>query len=393
MAHEVRAVVARAKQQPVTIETISVPDPGPGEALVKVKACGVCHTDLHYREGGINDDFPFLLGHEAAGIVEAVGDGCHERESRRHRRHRVAGSVRHLPFLREGPPVVLLQLGERHAEDDDRRHVELSPALGIGAFAEKTLVAATQCVPIDPSAKPEAAGLIGCGVMAGLGAAMYTGNVQRGDTVAVFGCGGVGDARDPGRGARRSAHDHRRRHRSAEARMGKGLRRDPHGQQPRGRRGRSGEGADRRQRRGRVHRGGRQPRGDEAGVLRPRPRGHARAGRRAEPDDDHRAADDRVLRSGRRAQAELVRRLPAEPRLPDADRRLPRRAGSTSTASSARRSRSTASRRPSTAWSAARCCARWWCSRRSASGGRAPWRRPRAPRRSSRCESPRLRAR
>ena len=71
--HEVRGVVAKAKGEPVSIETVLVPDPGPGEALVAVKACGVCHTDLHYREGGINDDFPFLLGHEAAGIVEAVG--------------------------------------------------------------------------------------------------------------------------------------------------------------------------------------------------------------------------------------------------------------------------------------------------------------------------------
>src|SRR5688500_15561645 len=72
---EVRGVVARGKGEPVTVESIVVPDPGPGEALVDVQACGVCHTDLHYREGAINDDFPFLLGHEAAGVVEAVGDG------------------------------------------------------------------------------------------------------------------------------------------------------------------------------------------------------------------------------------------------------------------------------------------------------------------------------
>src|SRR4029450_2144729 len=75
MAYEVKGVVARSKGAPVTIETIIVPDPGPGEAVVDVQACGVCHTDLHYREGGINDDFPFLLGHEAAGNGEAVGDG------------------------------------------------------------------------------------------------------------------------------------------------------------------------------------------------------------------------------------------------------------------------------------------------------------------------------
>ena len=73
MPHEVRAVVARSKGAPVTLESVLVPDPGPGEALVRVQACGVCHTDLHYREGGINDDFPFLLGHEAAGVVESVG--------------------------------------------------------------------------------------------------------------------------------------------------------------------------------------------------------------------------------------------------------------------------------------------------------------------------------
>src|SRR5256714_11895801 len=75
MAHVVRGVVATAKKAPVTVETITVPDPGPGEVTVRIKACGVCHTDLHYREGGINDEFPFLLGHEAAGVVEAVGSG------------------------------------------------------------------------------------------------------------------------------------------------------------------------------------------------------------------------------------------------------------------------------------------------------------------------------
>ncbi len=72
--HEVKGVISRTKGEPVEIATISVPDPGPGEALVTVQACGVCHTDLHYTLGAINDDYPFLLGHEAAGIVEAVGE-------------------------------------------------------------------------------------------------------------------------------------------------------------------------------------------------------------------------------------------------------------------------------------------------------------------------------
>src|SRR5438445_6239388 len=73
MSEQVQGVVSRGKGEPVQLETIVVPDPGSGEAVVKIQACGVCHTDLHYREGGINDEFPFLLGHEAAGIVEAVG--------------------------------------------------------------------------------------------------------------------------------------------------------------------------------------------------------------------------------------------------------------------------------------------------------------------------------
>src|SRR4029079_10737943 len=73
MPQTVQGVIARAKGAPVELAEVVVPDPGPGEAVVRVQACGVCHTDLHYREGGINDDFPFLLGHEAAGVVESVG--------------------------------------------------------------------------------------------------------------------------------------------------------------------------------------------------------------------------------------------------------------------------------------------------------------------------------
>ncbi len=75
MSQEVRGIIAKSKGAPVSMETIVIPDPGPGDVVVAIQACGVCHTDLHYREGGINDEFPFLLGHEAAGIVETVGEG------------------------------------------------------------------------------------------------------------------------------------------------------------------------------------------------------------------------------------------------------------------------------------------------------------------------------
>ena len=194
MAHEGRGVIARGKGEPVTIETIVVPDPGPGEALVAVQACGVCHTDLHYREGGINDDFPFLLGHEAAGVVEAVGAGVTDVAPGDFvvlNWRAVCGQCR---ACRKGRPHLCFATHNATQKMTLADGTELSPALGIGAFADKTLVAAGQCTRVDPQAEPAVAGLLGCGVMAGLGAAMLTGNVQRGDTVAVFGCGGVGDA-------------------------------------------------------------------------------------------------------------------------------------------------------------------------------------------------------
>ncbi|GHE70817.1 S-(hydroxymethyl)mycothiol dehydrogenase [Streptomyces capitiformicae] len=194
MTHQVRAVVARAKGAPVSLETIIVPDPGPGEALVRIEACGVCHTDLHYREGGINDDFPFLLGHEAAGVVESVGDGVTDIAPGDFvilNWRAVCGQCR---ACRRGRPQYCFATHNAKQKMTLTDGTELSPALGIGAFAEKTLVAAGQCTKVDPAASAVAVGLLGCGVMAGIGAAINTGNVGRGDSVAVIGCGGVGDA-------------------------------------------------------------------------------------------------------------------------------------------------------------------------------------------------------
>jgi S-(hydroxymethyl)mycothiol dehydrogenase len=193
MPHEVRGVVARSRGADVSIETILVPDPGPGEALVRVQSCGVCHTDLHYREGGINDDFPFLLGHEAAGTVEAVGDGVTDVAPGDFvilNWRAVCGQCR--ACLR-GRPWYCFNTHNAAQKMTLTDGTALSPALGIGAFAEKTLVHAGQCTKVDPAASPAAAGLLGCGVMAGIGAAINTGGVTRGDSVAVIGCGGVGD--------------------------------------------------------------------------------------------------------------------------------------------------------------------------------------------------------
>ena len=194
MSVQVQGVVARGKGLPVSLETIVVPDPGPGEARVKVQACGVCHTDLHYREGAINDAFPFLLGHEAAGVVESVGPDVTDLEVGDYvilNWRAVCGSCR--ACLR-GRPQYCFSTFNATQKMTLLDGTELSPALGIGAFAEMTLVAAGQCTKVDPAAAPAVAGLLGCGVMAGLGAAINTGNVQRDDTVAVIGCGGVGNA-------------------------------------------------------------------------------------------------------------------------------------------------------------------------------------------------------
>ncbi|MFJ8430800.1 S-(hydroxymethyl)mycothiol dehydrogenase [Kitasatospora sp. NPDC094019] len=194
MAQQVKAVVARAKGAPVEVTTIVVPDPGPGEAVVRIQACGVCHTDLHYREGGINDEFPFLLGHEAAGVVETVGEGVTEVAPGDFvvlNWRAVCGQCR---ACERGRPQYCFNTHNAKQKMTLLDGTELSPALGIGAFAEKTLVAAGQCTKVDPAADPAVAGLLGCGVMAGIGAAINTGNVGRGDTVAVIGCGGVGGA-------------------------------------------------------------------------------------------------------------------------------------------------------------------------------------------------------
>lgn len=194
MSQTVRGVISRKKGEPVELVDIVVPDPGPGEAVVDIIACGVCHTDLTYREGGINDEYPFLLGHEAAGRVEAVGPGVTAVQPGDFvilNWRAVCGQCR---ACKRGRPHLCFDTFNAAQKMTLTDGTELTPALGIGAFADKTLVHAGQCTKVDPAADPAVAGLLGCGVMAGIGAAINTGGVTRDDTVAVIGCGGVGDA-------------------------------------------------------------------------------------------------------------------------------------------------------------------------------------------------------
>jgi S-(hydroxymethyl)mycothiol dehydrogenase len=194
MSQTVRGVISRSKGAPVEVTDIVIPDPGPGEVVVKIIACGVCHTDLTYREGGINDDYPFLLGHEASGTVEAIGDGVVNVEPGDFvilNWRAVCGQCR---ACKRGRPHLCFNTFNATQKMALTDGTELSPALGIGAFVEKTLVHEGQCTKVDSEADPAVAGLLGCGVMAGIGAAINTGAVTRDDTVAVIGCGGVGDA-------------------------------------------------------------------------------------------------------------------------------------------------------------------------------------------------------
>ena len=158
MAHQVQGVVAASRGAPVQLTTITVPDPGPGEALVRVQACGVCHTDLHYREGAINDDFPFLLGHEAAGVIESVGPDVDNvapgdfviiawRAPCGNCRSCVRGRPWYCFASRNAAQPMTLADG-----------APLSPALGIGAFTELTLVAAGQAVKVPSDASAAARG-------------------------------------------------------------------------------------------------------------------------------------------------------------------------------------------------------------------------------------------
>src|SRR5258708_11867790 len=162
MPQQVRGVIARAKGAPVELATIVVPDPGPGEALVQVQACGVCHTDLQYREGAINDDFPFLLGHEAAGVVEAVGPDVADVSPGDFvilNWRAVCGQCR---ACRRGRPWYCFATHNAVQKMTLADGTELSPALGIGAFAGQTLVAAGPGPKVAAAAKAEGAGLLGC---------------------------------------------------------------------------------------------------------------------------------------------------------------------------------------------------------------------------------------
>lgn len=188
----VQGVVSRAKDKPVELVDVVVPAPGANDVIVKIQACGVCHTDLAYRNGGISDNYPFLLGHEAAGVVENIGEDVTHVKVGDYvilNWRAVCGECR---ACKKGDPKYCFNTHNASKPMTLADGTELEAALGIGAFIEKTLVHEGQCTKVAPEADPAAAGLLGCGVMAGLGAAVNTGEIKRGESAAVIGVGGVG---------------------------------------------------------------------------------------------------------------------------------------------------------------------------------------------------------
>src|SRR5271165_48151 len=194
MPSTVTGVIARGPHLQTELVDVVVPDPEGHDVVVRVQACGVCHTDLTYRDGGITDEFPFLLGHEAAGVVDAVGEAVTLVQPGDFvvlNWRAICGQCR---ACQRGRPQYCFDTHTASQAMTLANGTPLTPALGVGAFVEKTLVHEGQCTRVDADADPAVVSLLGCGVMAGLGAALNTGAVSRGDSVAVIGCGGVGDA-------------------------------------------------------------------------------------------------------------------------------------------------------------------------------------------------------
>src|ERR1043165_1319559 len=165
MTQTVRGVIARKKGEPVELVEVVIPSPGAGEVVVDVIACGVCHTDLTYREGGITDEFPFLLGHEAAGFVESVGAGVDSVQVGDFvvlNWRAVCGQCR---ACKRGRPQYCFATFNAPQKMTLEDGTELPPAVGIGRFADKPLVHAGQCTKVAPAADPAVVGLLGCGVM------------------------------------------------------------------------------------------------------------------------------------------------------------------------------------------------------------------------------------
>jgi len=190
---KIRAAVCRAFGAPLAVETVDLADPGLGEVLVKTAACAICHSDVFYMDGAWGGELPSVYGHEAAGVVEAVGPGVSRLKPGDHVVVTLIRYCGHCPACAEGAPVFCEETFELDRKTPlTRRGEPLAHGLRTGGFADHIVVDASQAVAIPKDIALESAALIACGVLTGFGAVINTAGVEAGANVVVIGCGGVG---------------------------------------------------------------------------------------------------------------------------------------------------------------------------------------------------------
>jgi S-(hydroxymethyl)glutathione dehydrogenase / alcohol dehydrogenase len=191
---KMRAAVCRAFGEPLVIETVDLASLGPGEVRVKMAACAICHSDIFYMDGAWGGELPAVYGHEAAGVVEAVGRGASRLKPGDHVVATLIRSCGFCAFCADGAPVFCEEVFplDRQTPLSDAAGKPLIHGLRTGAFAEYIVIDASQAVAIPKDVPLDSAALIACGVLTGVGAVVNTADVQAGSSVVVIGCGGVG---------------------------------------------------------------------------------------------------------------------------------------------------------------------------------------------------------
>jgi S-(hydroxymethyl)glutathione dehydrogenase / alcohol dehydrogenase len=191
---KIKAAVCRAFGAPLTIETVELAKPGPGEVMIRTAACAICHSDIFFVDGAWGGDLPAVYGHEAAGVVEAVGPGVTRLKVGDPVVATLIRNCGFCPACAEGAPVFCEEVFplDRRSPLSDSDGRPIVHGLRTGAFAERMVVDQSQAVAIPKDIPLDSASLIACGVLTGLGAVVNTAGVQPGSSVVVIGCGGVG---------------------------------------------------------------------------------------------------------------------------------------------------------------------------------------------------------
>ncbi len=191
-----KAAVFREVNKPMEIEEVRVDKPGPREVLIRTSAAGVCHSDLHFWNGTYPGQVPMVLGHESAGVVEAVGSDVHYVKAGDHVITCLSVFCGHCEYCLTGHMSLCQEPETKRGKDLPSRLSQSEQPMGqfanLGSYAEMLLVHEHAVVKIRDDMPMDRAALIGCGVMTGMGAVFHTAKVEPGATVAVIGCGGIG---------------------------------------------------------------------------------------------------------------------------------------------------------------------------------------------------------